>query len=168
MRKPLTAKEIAHNRERAAVRRSERHRLGRLNFVYKFDLERMKALCAHITAGASVPAACKALRMSWKTVYHWIGTEKEAAAMYDAAVEARADIRAEEVVLIADQSKEHKLRIEARKWDASRRKPHKYGDKVEVKGGGVSLIQLLVLSRELAPEMVKRGEIPALPGRVKS
>jgi hypothetical protein len=75
--------------------------------------------------------------------------------MYARAKEQQADLLAEEIIEIADDSSKDlqgyddynnpienkefvnrsKLRVDARKWVASKLKPKKYGDKLELDGG---------------------------------
>lgn len=88
------------------------------------------------------------------TVLNWLGSNAEFLAQYTRAKEAQADYLAEEMLDIADdgsndfmtivkgdesyevENKEwtsrSKLRLETRKWIASKLKPRKYGDKLEV------------------------------------
>lgn len=92
-----------------------------------------------------------------QTVHEWVIKNKEFADKYARAREDQADFLAEEILEIADHSdrdtvkirdrsgneidvedkewtSRSKLRVEARKWVASKLKPKKYGDKVELSG----------------------------------
>lgn len=92
-----------------------------------------------------------------QTVHDWVKENKEFADKYARAREDQADFLAEEILEIADHSDKDtvfvydkngkrvptedkewtnrsKLRVDARKWVASKLKPKKYGDKVELSG----------------------------------
>lgn len=106
---------------------------------------------------AEISTSCKSLRTicldegmpSVGTVLKWLREDKENfLAQYTRAKEEQADFMAEEMIDIADdgtndtlhtdkgalENKEwtnrSKLRVETRKWIASKLKPKKYGDKV--------------------------------------
>jgi len=106
---------------------------------------------AHICKDESLP--------SRTTVHKWIVENEEFANKYARAREDQADFLAEEILDIADhgdkdtvivydkagnpiptEDKEwtnrSKLRVEARKWIASKLKPKKYGDKVQTELSG--------------------------------
>lgn len=95
---------------------------------------------------------------SQSTVYNWLRIHPEFLEKYTRAREDQADFMAEEILDIADdgsndlmtivkgdesyevENKEvvnrSKLRVEARKWIASKLKPKKYGDKVDLTSDG--------------------------------
>lgn len=100
-----------------------------------------------------------------RTVLNWLsegdsedGREefKDFLRQYTRAREAQADVLADEIIEIAEHSEEDhtaftginviqrdKLRIEARKWIASKLKPKKYGDKIDMSHAGeVTLKQI--------------------------
>lgn len=60
--------------------------------------------------------------------------------MYEFARDVQADSLFDDLLTIADANDEEvnrsRLRIDTRKWAASKLKPKKYGDKVAVVGGG--------------------------------
>lgn len=96
------------------------------------------------------------------TVFDWLAVDKDFADKYARAREQQADKLADEIVSIADEVSiitrtdddgaveltldavavaRNRLRIDARKWVASKLKPKKYGDKIEHEHGGkVSII----------------------------
>lgn len=87
------------------------------------------------------------------TVLRWLREKEDFRNQYARAKEEQADYLAEQILDIADDSSndtvmgefgpmEHKewinrsrLRVDARKWIASKLKPKKYGDKLELGGG---------------------------------
>jgi hypothetical protein len=84
------------------------------------------------------------------TFYVWLDSDNLKAKQYARAAEARADAMFEEIIQIADDSSKDtiindegvermnsewvqrsRLRVDARKWAASKLAPKKYGDKLE-------------------------------------
>lgn len=105
------------------------------------------------------------------TVFRWLATMPEFQDQYARAREAQAETHADDMMEIADDARndwmkaadeegglgyklngEHiqrsKLRIDTRKWIASKLKPKKYGDKIEHTGpeGGPLQINLVRFS----------------------
>jgi hypothetical protein len=88
------------------------------------------------------------------TFYRWIDNNEEKSKQYVRACENRADAIFDEIIDIADDRSgdkkvtEHgevidnefiarsRLRIDARKWIASKLNPKKYGDKTDITSGG--------------------------------
>ncbi len=90
------------------------------------------------------------------TVYRWLASNDSFRELYTRAREDQADTLADEIVAIADEPMvgkkqttkangdveivegdmiEHRrLRVDARKWTASKLKPRKYGEKLELAG----------------------------------
>ena len=85
-----------------------------------------------------------------KSFFEWVEKDPDILAAYKLAIEMRADLYAEETIQIADDGQndtyiddegnikvDHdviarsRLRVDARKWYASKLAPKKYGDKVE-------------------------------------
>ena len=67
----------------------------------------------------------------------WLRTHDEFLQMYRLAREDQADVLADEIIEIADEKAEtseavqrNRLRVDARKWAASKLKPRRYGDRV--------------------------------------
>lgn len=118
-------------------------------------------ICDQVADGKSLREVCKQdLMPSRETIYTWLGKHKEFADRYARAVEDRAEKLAEEILAIADDDegdygfKEEttkdgasakpfinqdniqraKLRVDARKWTASKLFPKKYGDSMRHDG----------------------------------
>jgi hypothetical protein len=84
----------------------------------------------------------------------WIGQSAEFLEKYRVAIDIRTEVRAEEITDIADEPPQtyrdvngavridpafvamQKNRMDARKWEASKLKPKKYGDKLNVEATG--------------------------------
>lgn len=119
-----------------------------------YSREMGDAICEGIAQGQSLRAICKAEGMpAVPTVCLWLARNPEFAEQYARAREQQADVLAEETLEIADDGKndwmvnndpdnpgyklngEHvqrsRLRVDARKWFASKVAPKKYGEKVE-------------------------------------
>jgi len=97
---------------------------------------------------------CKSKDLNANSFYEWIAKDKELGDKYARAKELQAEFLAEQIILIADDSSKDevpifgeegeglgtrtdyeniqrsKLRVDARKWIASKLLPKKYGDKV--------------------------------------
>lgn len=135
-----------------------------------YTQELADSICAQLSAGVSLRTVCKAEEMPCAaTVFSWLRTKPEFLEQYTRAKEEAADALSEEMLDIADDATndwmakvsdeekgagyvingEHvqrsRLRIETRKWLASKLKPKKYGDKVDMThaspdGGPVRLL----------------------------
>jgi hypothetical protein len=125
-----------------------------------FTEEIAEKICEQIaTSSKSLRTVCEGEDMpSVSTVMKWVKDNKEFSEQYARAKEEQADFLAEEILEISDdatndymtvvkgdvsyevENKEFisrsRLRVEARKWVASKLKPKKYGDKVDVTSGG--------------------------------
>lgn len=101
-------------------------------------------ICRKLIEGKSLRSICKSPSApSLTTVMKWRRDIPEFAAQYTRAREDQADTLADEIVQIADTEKDAKraaVRIDARKWAASKLKSKAYGDKITAehtgKGGG--------------------------------
>lgn len=113
-------------------------------------------ICARLATGEPLVKICRDEHMpGTSTVYRWLAAHEPFRDMYARAREDQADTLADEILDIADEDpavvfeKEHtssgelevarvdsaavnhqRLRIDARKWIASKLKPRKYGEKV--------------------------------------
>lgn len=114
------------------------------------------AICAEIVQGYSLRTICKAESMPCvATIFSWFRTKPEFLEQYEKAKEAQADMLAEDLLDIADDGTndwmekydkdgaaigyqingEHiqrsRLRVDTRKWIASKLKAKKYGDSTQ-------------------------------------
>lgn len=120
-----------------------------------FNMDIAKELCARMaTTHESLRTICAREDMpSITAVMHWLHIHEEFKVLYARAQGARADMFVEEMLEIADNIGENgddkdkvkkedtlvkinrdRLRLDARKWIASKYKPHVYGDKVALTG----------------------------------
>lgn len=127
-------------------------------------------ICERISEGESLRSICREEDMPAKaTVFTWLNKHKEFSDQYTRAKEEQAEVLADDIVNISDEvgqpliiegsavlidgkpvmivdaaAVNHaRLRVDARKWVASKLKPKKYGDKIEVGGpnGGAIPVQ---------------------------
>ena len=110
------------------------------------------ALLEQIADGMSLVKSCKELGISTPLVFRWIDDDEDFRSKYAKAREAQAEKLADEIVSIADETEvtsvvtpegvvdfkldatavaRNRLRVDARKWVASKLLPKKYGDKVQ-------------------------------------
>lgn len=116
-----------------------------------YTTELADQICERISEGESLRHICLDDCMPNKaTVFRWLSGNKEFSDQYACARDAQADTLADEIVDIADEvSKDtyvdgdgvtrtnqeavarSRLRVDARKWVASKLKPKVYGDRIE-------------------------------------
>lgn len=93
-------------------------------------------ICAEVMAGNPLVRICAADDMPHPaTVYRWFREHKSFCDNYARAKEDQADYFVEDILQIADLSTPEdiqvaRLRVDTRKWAASKYKPKKYGDKL--------------------------------------
>lgn len=109
----------------------------------------IEELCDHIAGGGHLLGWTQERDFAYRTVDAWIQADADRSALYARARELRADVKAAELESIADEPipdvetqwgkhkdaaavAHQKLRVETRKWAASKLNPRRYGDKVEV------------------------------------
>jgi len=107
-------------------------------------------ICGRLADGESLKAICLTEGVpSKKVVYKWLATKPDFLALYTQAREDQADTLADEILEIADDRSRDlddkgkvdrdvidraRLRVDSRKWIASKLKPKKYGDKLAIGG----------------------------------
>lgn len=131
-------------------------------------------ICARIASGESLLTICKGDDMPARgTVMRWLAEDKHEGFCdkYVRAREAQADFYAEEIIAISDEEctyvkhgdgdelaevevafdatavARNRLRVDARKWYASKVAPKKYGDKLAV-GGADDMSPLTVVVKK--------------------
>lgn len=100
-------------------------------------------ICEAIASGGALYKMCQDRDdfPAESTVYLWLQRYPEFSEKYARARERQADRRCDEIVTIADEATDAglaRLRVDARKWQASKLAPKKYGDKLE-HGGTIAL-----------------------------
>lgn len=116
----------------------------------KYNQEIADKLCDMISTGSKgLSSCCRKLKVNPSTVYRWIEENDEFRNKYTRAREDQADFLADQMIAIADKSEgddkafvginrihRDKLRVETRKWVASKLKPKKYGDSLGLNHSG--------------------------------
>lgn len=104
-----------------------------------------QAICERIMNGESLRAICNDADMPERTVVHgWLARNEEFSHQYALAREQQADTLADDMMYIADTATDPyiaRLRVDTRKWIASKLKPKKYGDKLDLTTDGQALPQ---------------------------
>jgi hypothetical protein len=133
-----------------------------------FNADTVNKLCSRISHGESLKAICRDEDMpDHATVYRWLAAHAAFRDLYACAKEDSADALADEIIDIADDGsrdytvdedgrevvdhdhiQRSKLRVDARKWIASKLKPRKYGDKVEQTHKGDAAAPIMITSTD--------------------
>ncbi len=117
--------------------------------------ELLEAICAGISLGKSARAMCVEAGISQRVLWNWLANDAALMQQYLRAKELCIDAYAEEIIEISDDGSRDtytdekgrevidreviarsQLRIDARKWYASRLAPKKYGDKLSTTQDG--------------------------------
>ena len=120
----------------------------------RYSPELVDAICVRLSLGEGLAQICKDEDMpSQSMVYSWLHKHPEFQEKYTRAREEQAETHADEIVAIADETPDtvpvydkegnvidikldsayiawQKQRIDARKWNAAKQRPKKYGDRV--------------------------------------
>jgi len=116
-------------------------------------------VCGMVSDGESLSDVSKVEGVPYSVMWRWLGGKPERMAAYKAALEARADKEAHETLRIADGAgvddvQVAKLRVEARKWVASKWGNAQYGDKLQVQQQAVPVLNIVIGVPEMLPQMV--------------
>jgi len=127
----------------------------------EYSPEIADAICELLVEGQSLRAICRVDEMPCiSTVFKWLSEQKQFSEQYARAKEVQAEGFAEDLVEIADDISNDvtgelqmpnavavqraKLRVDTRKWIASKLLAKKYGDKLEHTGPEGGPIQFVV------------------------
>lgn len=94
-------------------------------------------ICQRLANGESLRSVCRDGAMPVaSTVFKWMREHTEFSKQYARAKEESADALLEDMLDIADETDSDnvqvaRLRVDVRKWAASKLKPKKYGDKLQ-------------------------------------
>jgi hypothetical protein len=112
----------------------------------KYSEEIANQICSIIsTSHKSLLTISKEVGVSVPTILKWMNDNKEFLNQYTRAKEEQADFLVEQMIDISEHTEEDhtpftganviqrdRLRVETRKWIASKLKPKKYGDKLDI------------------------------------
>lgn len=104
-------------------------------------------ICSKLADGMSLKRVCEAEYMPDKaTFYRWINNNKDLCDKYARAKDDSSDALADDIQNIADdvlvgkyEANSARVAIDAKKWIASKLKPKKYGDKLDMTTNGKDL-----------------------------
>lgn len=127
---------------------SEEKNKGGRPTLYNSDIA--AEICEHISEGNSLRSYCeKDDTPSKASVFKWLIENKEFSDQYARARSEQADVHADEIIDIADEThldpQDRRVKIDARKWVASKLKPKKYSERVQTeltgKDGGAIKVE---------------------------
>lgn len=102
----------------------------------KYSQELIDNICSQIAEGKSLRTICDDDSMPTReTVRVWLRDNDVFSAQYARARDEQADYYADEIIEIADTEKDPqkaRVRVDSRKWVASKLKPKRYGDKLDL------------------------------------
>ena len=118
----------------------------------KFSQEIFDEICVRIAEGESLRKICKDEKMpSLVAVWKWLNNSEELVKQYTRAREEQAETFVDEILEIADENKDDtyldengkliinqeviarsRLRVDSRKWIASKLKPKRFGDYTKI------------------------------------
>lgn len=112
-----------------------------------YSVELATDILVRISEGESVRTICADDKMpAMSTIFKWLNEHKEFSEQYARAKQEAADAMAEDMLAIADAARSDrdavakaKLQVETRQWIASKLKPKKYGDKLDMTTNGKDL-----------------------------
>lgn len=110
----------------------------------KYTEEMANNICSRLAMGKSLRAVCKEENMpSRTTVFNWFNSEKGFLDQYTRAKDESADSDSDRIASIAEtvldgsvDAQAARVAIDAYKWMAGKKKPKKYGDKIQTEHSG--------------------------------
>lgn len=113
----------------------------------KYTDDIFNSICDKLADGMSLKRICQADDMPDKaTFYRWINESKDLCDKYARAKEDSSDALADDIQDIGDkvltgeyEANNARVAIDAKKWIASKLKPKKYGDKLDMTTNGKDL-----------------------------
>lgn len=155
----------------------------------KYTKEMGEEICARMANGETLHNICKSLDISRLTVYRWATQQTHPFFnMYARARDMQADTMADEIIDIADDPQydwaertvgrgivvladhEHihrsQLRVDARKWIASKLKPKKYGERItqEIETRETKTIEVVISHGDTGGVIEGELTVPRLDG----
>mgnify|MGYP000867958778 CR=1 FL=1 len=121
----------------------------------EYSPEVADAICERLAVGESLRHICAQDGMPrMASVFRWLAANEAFREQYARAREEQAESYADEITQIADEEidpQRARVRIDARKWVASKLKPKKYGDKVttELTGADGKPLQIEAIERRI-------------------
>ena len=121
--------------------------IGNMARPTEYKDETFNKICSQLADGMSLKRICQADDMPSKaTFYNWLNNSKDLLDKYARAKDDSADALAEDIQDIADkvliggyEANNARVAIDAKKWIASKLKPKKYGDRIDMTTNGKDL-----------------------------
>jgi hypothetical protein len=106
-----------------------------------YSQELADRICERLASGESLRAICADDGMpDGKTVRNWLSDKPDFVLQYARAREDQAEAHADRIIEIADDetidANHKRIMVDARKWVASKLKPKRYGDKLDLEHKG--------------------------------
>jgi hypothetical protein len=105
-----------------------------------FSEELAAEICKRLSSGMSLRKICSENDMpNISTIMDWLSKNETFSAQYARAREAQAETLADQIVDLVDEEDDPakaRVRMDARKWFASKVAPKKYGDKISQEVSG--------------------------------
>lgn len=121
-----------------------------------YTQEKAEIICDLIAEGKTLVHICALDDFPhYSTVCRWLSAHEEFRENYARARQVQADYFADETIVIADTEPDPqvaRVRIDARKWHASKTAPKKYGDKITQEHTGADGGAIIVHKRDLTEE----------------
>ena len=132
------------------------------------------AICSWLQGGGSLRSYSRNTGRAVETIYRWMRENAGFQTRLTAAREDQSDTMAEEMIEISDEAAidptiegvaAAKLRVETRKWIASKLRPQKWGDKQVVEHVGAVSIRIGIASKPPLNVLENVEEVHALPAK---
>lgn len=126
-------------------------------------------LVQKIVEGWSLTKACIELGLEYSIVNKWKNENMEFRGRLEDAFKDRAEKHADEIMEIAEESRDAKARIEARKWAAEKYSPERFGQKTKISGDAKNPLTFFIQTgvpereepRDVTPQAETSGHLPA-------
>ena len=107
----------------------------------KYSEDLADQICERIANGESMRSVSRDEAMpAMSTLFKWLREHDQFSEQYARAKDESADCMVDDILSIADNDEEdpqsRRVRIDARKWVASKLKPKKYGDRIQTEVTG--------------------------------
>lgn len=100
----------------------------------EFSDDAAETVCAEIAAGGTLKSAAEKAKVSVEAIKRWLRSDEQFRAQYAQAREDQADAFADTILETALDGElepnDRRVRVDALKWLAGKRKPKVYGDKL--------------------------------------
>lgn len=106
-----------------------------------YSAELTARICERLAIGESLRSICRDAEMpDLSTIFVWLAKNPDFSEQYTRAREAQAESHADQLIEIADNpdidANHKRIMVDARKWVASKLKPKRYGDKLDLDHSG--------------------------------